>query len=227
MFELEEAIVNWRSGLLQNQSMLESDADELESHVREEVDSLMLAGLNAQEAFMVSSHRIGDNKAVDQEFAKVNPNLAWKRRAFWMLFGILISMLVGGIALICSSASSALMIWLNLNTTFSGVMTSLVHIGVFVVLLFTIVFGLGLFSKAFKEKLSVSKALILCIVCIFIIKALSVGFNIVRWRIFDMETIAKIEVVSHVTHSVWAILWPLILVMVLFILWPSRPQKVR
>ena len=73
MFELEEAIVNWRSGLLQNQSMLESDADELESNVREEVDSLMLAGLNAQEAFMVSSHLIGDNKAVDQE-SPANPS---------------------------------------------------------------------------------------------------------------------------------------------------------
>ncbi|MHC5179262.1 MAG: permease prefix domain 1-containing protein, partial [Planctomycetota bacterium] len=109
MFELEQAIKNWRNGLLQNQNVLESDANELESHLRDEVDSLMLAGLNAEEAFMVSSHRIGDEEAVGQEFAKVNPSLAWRRRAFWMFFGILASMLVGGISGICSTASVALL----------------------------------------------------------------------------------------------------------------------
>ena len=67
MFELDNAIKNWRSGLLQNQNILESDADELENHVRDEVDSLMLAGLNAEEAFIVSTHRIGDQKTIDHE----------------------------------------------------------------------------------------------------------------------------------------------------------------
>ena len=116
----------------------------------------MLAGLNAEEAFIVSTHRIGDQKTIDHEFAKVNPGVAWRRRAFWMFFGILVSMLVGGIAGICSTACAALMTWLNVNAYFSSVMASLVSIGVFVVILFIAVFGLSLFAKTLKGKLSVS-----------------------------------------------------------------------
>jgi hypothetical protein len=191
------------------------------------VDSLILAGLNVEEAFMVSSHRIGDNESVGQEFAKVNPKVAWRRRAFWMFFGILVSMLVSGIAGICSTASATLMTWLNVDAYFSGVLTSLVNIGVFVVILFTVVFGLSLFSRALKGKLSVSMALILCVISIFVLKGLSIGFNIIRFRFLDPETIGKIALASNYTQLAWAILWPIILVALLFMLWSSRPQKVR
>ena len=227
MFELDNAIKNWRSGLLQNQNILESDADELENHVRDEVDSLMLAGLNAEEAFIVSTHRIGDQKTIDHEFAKVNPRVAWRRRAFWMFFGILVSMLVGGIAGICSTACAALMTWLNVNAYFSSVMASLVSIGVFFVILFIAVFGLSLFAKTLKGKLSVSIVLVLCVISIFIMKGLSIGFNIIRFRFLDAETIGEIALATAITNYAWAILWPIILGVLLFMLWSSRPQKVR
>ncbi|MHC4856173.1 MAG: hypothetical protein ACYS72_07190, partial [Planctomycetota bacterium] len=220
MFELEKAIQNWRSGLLQSQNVLESDADELENHVRDEVDSLILAGLSAEEAFMVSSHRIGDNEAVGQEFAKVNPGMAWRRRAFWMFFGILVSILVGGIATLCSQGSAALLVWLNVSAYGSGIASILIHIGVFMALLFAVIFGLSLFAKSVKSKFSMSMALVFCIISIFAITALEVN-------IFGMETFGQLVLASRYGIVTWNILWPIILVALLFVLWPSRPQRVR
>ena len=115
MFELNQAIQNWRNNLLQNQTVTDEDVEELGGHLRDEIDSLVLTGLDDEEAFMVAAHRMGDGQTIGQEFAKVNPSLAWRRRAFWMLFGILMAMLVSGIAGVCSKSSAALLAWFNIN----------------------------------------------------------------------------------------------------------------
>ncbi|MHC4552432.1 MAG: permease prefix domain 1-containing protein [Planctomycetota bacterium] len=227
MFQLDTAITNWRNTLLANQNITDSDVDELESHLRDEVDSLMLSGLSDEEAFMISAHRIGDQQAVGAEFAKVNPSLAWRRRAFWMFFGILISMVVGGIASVCSKGSAALLTWLNVNAYGSGITGVVIHIGVFVVLLFGVIFGLGLFTKGIKSKLSMSMVLVCCIIAIFILKAASFAINILVMQVFGMETFGQLTLGSRYGVFAWAVLWPLIVVTMLFVLWSSRPQRVR
>lgn len=226
MFELEKAIGKWRSDVLENPNMQVSDADELESHLREQTDSLMLGGLTAEEAFMVSAHRIGDSQVIDREFAKVNPGLAWRRRAFWMLFGILLSMLIGNVAAVCSDVSGFVMTWLNAGSTFTGVMASLVQIAAFVVLLMMAVFGLSLISKPLKARMSVSMILVLCMAAILMLKAASMGLKMFYLRSFSADTIGRVALATNVTHQVWAVLWPIMLIGVLVLLWPSRPYKV-
>ena len=226
MFQLDNAIENWRNGLLQNQSMQDSDIDELESHLRDEVDSLMLGGFSDEEAFMVSAHRMGDHQAVGQEFAKVNPSLAWRRRAFWMFFGILVSMLVTGVASVCSSGSAALLIWLDINGYISGASGG-IHVGVFAVILFSVVFGLSLFTKAMKRNLSVTTTLIVSVLSIFILKAIAIVFDVIGVRFLGVEAFGEIALARSYANLAWSILWPLIVVMMLFKFWSSRPQRVR
>lgn len=227
MFELEEAIKNWRSGLLQNQGVLESDVDELVSHLRDETDSLMLGGLSAEEAFMVSTHRIGDQETVGQEFAKVNPSLAWRRRVFWMFFGVLVSMLVSGVTGIFSSITAFLLIWFNISVYTFTVASALVHFCIYFMILFIVVFLLGIFTKFMKDKISMTKTLILCLVSIFLLRIGSIAFQLLHARFFDMETMGKIAIAGAYTSYGQAILWPIILTLLLFLLWSSRPQYVR
>lgn len=227
MFELEESIKNWRLSLLQNQDVLESDAYELESHVRDEVDSLMLAGLTAEEAFMVSTHRIGDNHSVGQEYSKVNPSLAWRRRVFWMCFGILTSILISSVVAFLSSITAFLLIRFNINAYAFTVASALVHFGMYFVILLSVIFLLGVFTKFMKDKLSMSKVLVFCLISIFIFKIASIAFQVFRYRFLDAETIGKVAIASTFTGYGMAILWPIILALLLFLLWPSRPQQVR
>jgi hypothetical protein len=227
MFELEQAIKNWRNGLLQNQNVLESDANELESHLRDEVDSLMLAGLNAEEAFMVSSHRIGDEEAVGQEFAKVNPSLAWRRRAFWMFSGILASMVVSGIARLCSDSSLALLTRFGITPLVSGVASMLVHIGVFIVVMFSVILGFSFFAKSMIRKLSVTAVLILCLALVFLIKVAAFAFHTFGVHYLGAEAFGQMVTGRVYCSMAWTILWPLIVVVMLFVLRSSRPQRVR
>lgn len=227
MFELERAIQDWRNGLLQSQSILESDVDELESHVRDEVDSLMLAGLSTEEAFMVSIHRTGDIETVGQEFAKVNPSLAWRRRVFWMLFGVLVSMVISGIAAVCSQGTATLLTRLHVNVYGAGIASIMIHIGVFMVFFFAVIFGAGLVAKSIKSRISMSLALLLSIVSIFILKTVSLGISIVQARIFGPEILGQLALARNYAGLGWNILWPLIVVVMLFVLWSSRPQHVR
>ena len=227
MFELEKAIKNWRCSLLQNQNLLESDVDELESHLRDEVDSLMLAGLSVEEAFMISTHRIGDSEVVGQEFTKVNPSLAWRRRVFWMFLGVLVSMVISGIANVCSQGSAALLTWLKGDAYGASIASILIHIGVFLFFFFTVIFGLGLFAKSIKSKLTMTMVLVFCIIAICLLKAGSFAINVLQANLLGLETFKQLTLASRYATLGWNILWPLIVVVMLFTLWSSRPQRVH
>ena len=71
MFNLEQSIVEWRRQMLaaglRNPNLL----DELESHLHEEVERQMESGLTAQDAFETAVERIGQAKALKQEFKKI------------------------------------------------------------------------------------------------------------------------------------------------------------
>jgi leader peptidase (prepilin peptidase)/N-methyltransferase len=70
MFNLEQAIADWRrricSGGIQSTEVL----DELESHLREEVERRIKSGLSGQQAFATAADQIGRPEALKTEFAK-------------------------------------------------------------------------------------------------------------------------------------------------------------
>ncbi len=94
MFDVNQQIGQWRQSLGQSESVIPSDLDELESHLRDQIDHLAAAGLSQQEAFYIAQQRIGDALTLPMEFAKVNGSAIFRRRLQWMLAGVLAYLLI-------------------------------------------------------------------------------------------------------------------------------------
>lgn len=57
----------------------DSDIDELEDHLREEIASLMQNSLSEEEAFLIAVRRIGNPPSLSNEFRKINTHDLWKK----------------------------------------------------------------------------------------------------------------------------------------------------
>jgi len=88
MFDLNDQISKWRRSLAESQTLVTSDIDELESHLREEIEHLTALKLSEQEAFYVARHRLGDAGSLTEEFAKINGSVLWQKRLFWAGAGL-------------------------------------------------------------------------------------------------------------------------------------------
>lgn len=71
MFDLEQAIADWRKQMLAAGIKIPAPLDELESHLREDVEEQMRSGLSEQQAFELGVRRIGRADALKMEFDKV------------------------------------------------------------------------------------------------------------------------------------------------------------
>lgn len=76
---LESRIGEWRR-YVQPREAIGTDVDELESHLRDQVDDLMTAGrLSADEAFLVAVGRLGRLDDLSREFAREHSDRLWKQ----------------------------------------------------------------------------------------------------------------------------------------------------
>jgi hypothetical protein len=90
MFDLEKSIADWRQQLLAAGIKTPAPLDELEIHLREEIERQIKSGFNGQEAVEIAVQQIGPAKPLKMEFKKVvvenwNRPFAW---AAWALFVI-------------------------------------------------------------------------------------------------------------------------------------------
>lgn len=76
---LEARIAEWRVYLLGHQTIHSADVAELEDHLREQIDGLTEAGLDADEAFLVAVKRMGDLDTLSAEFAREHSERLWKQ----------------------------------------------------------------------------------------------------------------------------------------------------
>jgi hypothetical protein len=76
---LEAQIDQWRTYLRRRQAIHAVDVAELEDHLREQVGSLIAAGLAADEAFLVAVKRMGNLDALSREFAHEHSERLWKQ----------------------------------------------------------------------------------------------------------------------------------------------------
>jgi len=76
---LEEQIDQWRSYLRRRQAIHSVDVAELEDHLREQVATLVAAGLATDEAFLVAVKRLGNLDALSREFAREHSDRLWKQ----------------------------------------------------------------------------------------------------------------------------------------------------
>ena len=78
--ELEAQIAQWRAYLRRRRQAIHApDVEELEGHLRDQLDALVDAGLSAEEAFLVAVKRMGDLDALSREFAREHSDRLWKQ----------------------------------------------------------------------------------------------------------------------------------------------------
>ena len=76
---LESQIALWRDYLRRHPTVRTSDVEELEDHLRAQIEGLTEAGLAEDEAFLVAVKRLGNLDAVSREFAREHSERLWKQ----------------------------------------------------------------------------------------------------------------------------------------------------
>ena len=71
MFKLEQSILDWRAQMLATGIKTPAPLDELEIHLREEIEQQLKSGLSEQIAFEISARKIGRVKMLQKEFQKI------------------------------------------------------------------------------------------------------------------------------------------------------------
>jgi hypothetical protein len=77
MFDLEQSIADWRKQMLAAGIKTPVPLEELEIHLREEIEQQMKSGLNEQEAFHSAVQKIGQGGLLRTEFKKAGGFIGW------------------------------------------------------------------------------------------------------------------------------------------------------
>ncbi len=77
--DVEARVAQWRAALARSAAVTETDADELEEHLRDRMADLERAGLEPDEAFLIAVKRLGATDAVTAEFAREHGDRLWKQ----------------------------------------------------------------------------------------------------------------------------------------------------
>ena len=110
MFDLEQSIANWRQRMLAAGIKTPVPLEELENHLREEIERQAEAGLSETEAFKASVQKIGPAQDVQNEFRKVE---AIKEDRQWQNVQIMFVALTGlvPILFVCAGFSKHGVYW--------------------------------------------------------------------------------------------------------------------
>jgi putative ABC transport system permease protein len=83
MFNLEKEIVKWRKSLHQNQSLEEGYIEELESHLRDLIETYTNSGMSEEKAFLKARNEIGEPEKLGVEFFKTDTTNKVSGRPSW------------------------------------------------------------------------------------------------------------------------------------------------
>jgi len=75
----EQLMQEWRTAVRRNRAVDDSDAAELEAHLRDAMADLEGAGLSPDEAFLIAVRRVGAVDALTAEFAREHSDRLWKQ----------------------------------------------------------------------------------------------------------------------------------------------------
>ena len=76
---LEQRVAAWRDYLRRRRPIHADDSDELEDHLRAEIEALTDAGLAEDEAFLIAVKRIGALDELTREFAREHSERLWRQ----------------------------------------------------------------------------------------------------------------------------------------------------
>jgi len=77
---LDEHVAEWRAYVRRRQSPDGPGVQELETQLRDELETLLAAGLAADEAFLVGLTRMGSRDALSREFARAHSERLWQQQ---------------------------------------------------------------------------------------------------------------------------------------------------
>lgn len=133
MFDLEQSIAEWRRQMLAAGIKARVPLEELENHLRDEVERQVKSGLNGQEVFEISIRQIGQPKTLKREFKKTERT--FMKKIMIILAGIFGVMFGPGLILPALAKHNNLGIW-NFNIVWPivlGTLITLIGISVAVV----------------------------------------------------------------------------------------------
>jgi len=102
MFNLEPSITQWRQRMTKAGVKSPTPLDELESHLRDDIDAQIRSGVDPQAAFHTAAQRIGEARTLKTEFAKQRPS----SRVPSLIMGATCAILV-----LCALGFSGLTFW--------------------------------------------------------------------------------------------------------------------
>lgn len=94
MFNLEQAIADWRHQTAAEGIKGVKVLDELESHLREEIDRQRESGKGEQEAFGIATHQLGDAVLIRDQFRNINNLSPWQERIMIGICGVFIGFIL-------------------------------------------------------------------------------------------------------------------------------------
>jgi len=89
MFDLEQSISDWRQQLIAAGIKSPAPLDELESHLREEIERQMESGLGSQSALVAAMEQIGRAQTLKTEFTKIGgakKSVRWEQNVALITF---------------------------------------------------------------------------------------------------------------------------------------------
>ncbi|UCG57713.1 MAG: hypothetical protein JSU70_22970 [Phycisphaerales bacterium] len=221
MFDLNEEITGWRDNLAQSETLRESDIDELDSHLREEIKQLTASKLSEREAFWVATHRLGDTASLESEFGKTNGPYMVRNRLFWMTAGVLGYLLVTRFA---GSVSEGCVLLAGISGL-RGYSLGLIGIISKVLILAITLFlfyrayrqdcnspGLGKLVGSFKGKVILFTALAVFVIVLAVAQLFLPAMTV---RMVSLKEYSQMALVSTWVQLVLPVLLPVILVIML------------
>ena len=189
MFDLEQSITEWRRQMLAAGIETPVPLEELEIHLREEIERQIKSGLNEQMAFDISVQQIGKANMLKNEFGKVD---GAKESREWKLKQIIF---FAGVGLISAFISTCVVFKLGTfaETSPAQQISGLLAVAVMLFLASAGYFGYGLLPIILNRRVRVG-------VCIF-----SVMLMAFWWAIFFFVILPRVDLTMD--QLVVAILW--------------------
>ena len=213
MFDLSEAINDWRARLQSEGNCFDGDLTELEEHLREETAQLCRTGLTEQEAFLVSARRLGQMDLLSMEFGKVNRPAIWIARSRWMCLGVLVylgalvtSHFLSKVFLTGGLAVGVPAYWAFALSSVSAVIIFLVIIGL--VAMFLVRRKANLLPRGLLGRL----VLLIGVACWFILMPVASNTCVFfAYRAVGQEALGNVLMVQAIGASIVSLLVPLIM----------------
>jgi hypothetical protein len=141
MFDLEQAIADWRQGMLDRGIGSPVPLEELENHLREDIERRIEAGTSEQMAFETTVTRMGRGDELKKEFVRAGGWASWLGNDRTMRVNRIFGVLWFGYC----SWSFAGMAW-TMRFLFSGDFPARTS-GFFVGVLALVIFGSGIYGS--------------------------------------------------------------------------------